>query len=89
MKITINGEEETIEKDSLTISELLVHKNVDMPEMVTVEYNGDMLEREKFDSQSVKEGDKVEFLYFMGGGKQKRRLKKKSKREIEDEKMEI
>ena len=69
MKITINGEEETIEKDSLTISELLVHKNVDMPEMVTVEYNGDMLEREKFDSQSVKEGDKVEFLYFMGGGK--------------------
>ncbi|RAP38845.1 thiamine biosynthesis protein ThiS [Candidatus Marinamargulisbacteria bacterium SCGC AAA071-K20] len=68
MKITINGEEETIEKDSLTIIELLTHKKVDMPEMVSVEYNGEMLDREKFDTQAVTDGDKVEFLYFMGGG---------------------
>jgi sulfur carrier protein len=68
MKILINGEDETIEKETLTINELLTHKKVDMPEMVTVEYNGEMLEREKFESQAVKDGDKIEFLYFMGGG---------------------
>lgn len=68
MKITINGEEESFEKETLTVTELLYEKNVEMPEMVSVEYNGEMLEREKFDSQSLKDGDKVEFLYFMGGG---------------------
>ena len=39
-----------------------------MPEMVSVEYNGEMLERDTFDTTQVKEGDSVEFLYFMGGG---------------------
>ncbi len=68
MNIKINGENETIDKDTLTISELLVHKAVKMPEMVSVEYNGDMVDRENFETTLVKEGDEVEFLYFMGGG---------------------
>lgn len=68
MNIKINGEQEVIEKESVTISDLLVLKNVKMPEMVSVEHNGDMLDREKFDSTQVNEGDEVEFLYFMGGG---------------------
>ena len=40
-----------------------------MPEMVSVELNGEFLRREVFESTTLKEGDKVEFLYFMGGGK--------------------
>ena len=68
MEITINGEKETIEKETLTISELLALKDVKMPEMVSVEYNGDILDRDNFSSQVVRNGDKVEFLYFMGGG---------------------
>ena len=68
MEITINGEKETIEKDTLTISELLTLKEVKMPDMVSVEHNGSMLERDQFDSTSVVSGDSVEFLYFMGGG---------------------
>ena len=39
-----------------------------MPEMVSVEYNGEILDRENFDSTAVKDGDEIEFLYFMGGG---------------------
>ena len=39
-----------------------------MPDMVSVEHNGDILDRDKFDSTQVKEADQVEFLYFMGGG---------------------
>ena len=68
MKVTINGEEKEIDKATLTMSELLVIQEVKMPDMVSVEFNGDMLDKENFDSTQVKEGDKVEFLYFMGGG---------------------
>ena len=68
MKIRINGEETVIEKETVTMSELLQFKDVKMPEMVSVEFNGDMLDRELFDTTIVKEGDVVEFLYFMGGG---------------------
>ena len=68
MKIKLNGEETTLDKDSITISELLALKDVKMPDMVSVEHNGDILDRDKFDATQVKEGDQVEFLYFMGGG---------------------
>lgn len=69
MKIKINGESETIEKDQLTVTELLAEKEVKMPEMVSVEHNGEILDRENFSSTIVTDGDEVEFLYFMGGGK--------------------
>jgi len=68
MNIKINGETETIQNESITITDLLALKDVKMPEMVSVEFNGDMLERDQFSSTSVKDGDEVEFLYFMGGG---------------------
>lgn len=68
MRIIINGKEEFMEKEELTISELLKLKNVKMPEMVSVELNGEFLERKEYETTIVKENDKIEFLYFMGGG---------------------
>ncbi len=68
MKLTINGKDEQINKDKLSVSDLLKEKNVDMPDMVSVELNGDILDRENFDTTAVNENDTVEFLYFMGGG---------------------
>ena len=68
MKLQINGENETIEQDQLTVSDLLTLKEVKMPEMVSVELNGDILDRDVFDKTSLKEDDEIEFLYFMGGG---------------------
>ena len=68
MNVKINGDAKAIEKDALTISELLTHEKVDMPDMVTVEYNGSILDRDQFDTTAVKDGDEIEFLYFMGGG---------------------
>ncbi len=67
MKLVINGEEVT-SKDGLNVSELLVEQEVKMPEMVSVEINGQILRRGEFDTTVLNEGDKVEFLYFMGGG---------------------
>jgi sulfur carrier protein len=36
--------------------------------MVSVEYNGEILDRGAFPSTTLKPGDKIEFLYYMGGG---------------------
>ena len=68
MNLQINGEKETVDQTELTVSKLLSIKDVKMPDMVSVELNGDILDREQFDSTFLKENDEVEFLYFMGGG---------------------
>ena len=67
MKLVVNGNE-VDSKDNINISELLVEQNVKMPEMVSVEVNGTIVPRTEFDATSLAENDKIEFLYFMGGG---------------------
>ncbi len=67
MKLVINGDEVT-SKDGLSVNELLVEQEVKMPEMVSVEINGQILKRGEFETTVLSEGDKIEFLYFMGGG---------------------
>ncbi|MFB0556011.1 MAG: sulfur carrier protein ThiS [Phycisphaerae bacterium] len=67
MKLIVNGKESDF-ADSLTVSKLLVEQKVKMPDMVSVELNGQILRRTKFGETILKDGDKVEFLYFMGGG---------------------
>ena len=71
MKIKINGEDVEIGADSITVTELLVDQSVKMPDMVTVEYNGDIIDRDVFETTTISEGDVIEFLYFMGGGSSK------------------
>ena len=67
MRLIVNGKESNF-ADSLTVSELLVEQKVKMPDMVSVELNGQILRRTKFEETILKDDDKVEFLYFMGGG---------------------
>lgn len=67
MKITTNGTETEVE-DGITVTRLLSVRDVKMPDMVSVELNGEILERADFGTTIVREGDQVEFLYFMGGG---------------------
>jgi sulfur carrier protein len=67
IKVLVNGQDENLEP-KLSVTQLLKVKDVDMPDMVSVQLNGDILDREAFNSTIVKENDRVEFLYFMGGG---------------------
>ncbi|MDP6635644.1 MAG: sulfur carrier protein ThiS [Phycisphaerae bacterium] len=67
MKLCLNGEESDF-TDGLTIGELLVEQEVTTPEMVSVELNGQILKRSAIESTVLKDGDKVEFLFFAGGG---------------------
>lgn len=67
MKITINDAVTEI-PEGLTITQLLAHQKVKMPDMVSVQLNGTIVERPSFPSTPVRENDTVDFLYFMGGG---------------------
>ncbi|MBW7991798.1 MAG: sulfur carrier protein ThiS [Planctomycetes bacterium] len=67
MNLVINGKETNI-AGGLTVNQLLAQENVQMPDMVSVELNGQILKRTRFEETVLKDDDKVEFLYFMGGG---------------------
>lgn len=67
MKIQVNGGDVDV-PDGLSVTELLKHQGVKMADMVSVELNGAILERKAFGTTLLKDGDRVEFLYFMGGG---------------------
>ena len=67
MKLIVNGKNIEIDTE-LNIKKLLYQQNVKMPELVSVELNGQILRRSEFESTTLNEGDKIEFLYFMGGG---------------------
>ena len=46
----------------------LVPLRVENPDYVTVTVNDDFVDSDAFDKTELKDGDTVEFLYFMGGG---------------------
>ncbi len=66
MIITVAGEKKEY-KDGLTVNELIALENVETPEYVTVSLNDEFVAKDAFDT-ALKDGDNVEFLYFMGGG---------------------
>ena len=67
MKITVAGVVKEV-KDNITISELIAQENVETPEYVTVSVNDEFAKNADFETQQLKDGDNVEFLYFIGGG---------------------
>ncbi|MBO7412745.1 MAG: sulfur carrier protein ThiS [Fibrobacter sp.] len=67
MFITVAGNKKEV-KDGLTVAELIVQENVETPLYVTVSLNDEFVENGAFESTTLKDGDTVEFLYFMGGG---------------------
>ena len=67
MKLTVNGETLELEQ-SINLRNLLVIAEADQPDYVTVQLNGEFIDHARFEDTFVKDGDTVEFLYFMGGG---------------------
>ena len=63
----INGKE-TILESEVSIKELLEKEYVEMQEYVTVQVNEDIISTDNYETHIVKDGDTVEFLYYMGGG---------------------
>ena len=66
MQVKINGKAEEISEG--TVLDLLQAKKID-PQMVAVEVNDTMLDRNHLATTSLSDGDRVEFLFYMGGGR--------------------
>ena len=67
MQIKVNGETQEIESGT-NLSQLLASNQVDNPDMVSVQINGEFVAKEDYPNTTLGEGQEVDFLYFMGGG---------------------
>ncbi|MBI4335190.1 MAG: cysteine synthase A [Candidatus Omnitrophica bacterium] len=66
MIILINGKKEEI-KEGMSVSNLLEEKKI-RPEVVTIELNDQIVDRAKYPQVQLKANDRLEFVYYMGGG---------------------
>lgn len=66
-KISVNGKPQELETP-ISITELIKLNNVLQPSMVTIQLNGQFVNRDEYDRTQVADGDELDFLYFMGGG---------------------
>lgn len=66
MLIRLNGDPHDV-PGPLTVSELLARLEID-PRRVAVELNLMVLKRDTFESTTIRDGDEVEIVNFVGGG---------------------
>ena len=66
IKITLNGKPNEV-RAGLTVSDLLLKWKI-RPELVTVEVNENILQKLDYETTKIKNGDNVEFVFYMGGG---------------------
>lgn len=67
MRIILNGTPREV-SESITVSSLLKEMGIN-PGLVAVEVNLQIIDRADFTTIPLKEGDKVEVIGFVGGGK--------------------
>ncbi len=69
MNIILNNREEKLQtaKESLTIAELLVLKNYSFKNLV-IKINGELVKRDKRETSTLREGDRVEVIHMISGG---------------------
>jgi sulfur carrier protein len=66
IKIMINGESRHCQPN-LSLPDLLTQMNFN-PRLVAVEYNGEILHRQYWDTTVIKQGDRLEIVTIVGGG---------------------
>lgn len=66
IRVRVNGAGRTTGADA-TVADLLRELDV-RPDRVAVEINLEILDRQEFERRSLREGDRVEIIGFIGGG---------------------
>ena len=67
MTITVTGVKKEV-ADGLTLAQLVIDEKVETPAYVTASVNDDFVSSSSFEDTVLRDGDNVEFIYFMGGG---------------------
>ena len=65
--IKVNGKSQEIESP-LALVKLIALNNITQPDMVSIQLNGEFVYKEDYETTGIKDGDEIDFLYFMGGG---------------------
>jgi thiamine biosynthesis protein ThiS len=66
LRITLNGDAHEL-AGPLTVAELLARLQID-PRRVAVEHNLTVVKRDAYGRTTVREGDAIEIVNFVGGG---------------------
>ena len=66
MQIEVNGERQEV-SDGLLLFELVAHLNL-RAEQIAIELNHEVVRRTAWTSTTLKPGDRVEIVHFVGGG---------------------
>jgi thiamine biosynthesis protein ThiS len=64
--IVVNGEERRLDAE-LSLSDLLARLELD-PQAVVVELNKEIVRRPALAETTVRDGDRIELVHFVGGG---------------------
>jgi thiamine biosynthesis protein ThiS len=67
VQIHINGEPHDFPQKSLVLDRLIEQLEL-APQRIAVEVNKTIVRRADWDKISIKDGDRVEIVYFVGGG---------------------
>jgi sulfur carrier protein len=66
LKVIINGENRDIDED-ITVLNLLKELGIEEKTMAAA-INMEVVKKENWENTKISEGDKIEFLHFVGGG---------------------
>ncbi|HTD24140.1 MAG TPA: sulfur carrier protein ThiS [Terriglobales bacterium] len=69
MNLIINGERREFSEPSLALSALIIEKLGMKGDRVAVELNREIIRRDHWESTLLKNGDRLEIVHFVGGGK--------------------
>jgi sulfur carrier protein len=67
MKIKLNNTDENFEGETLSVSKMLEMKKYSF-KLRIIKVNGILIQREKYDTTLLCEGDVVQLVYLMSGG---------------------
>jgi sulfur carrier protein len=67
VNIQLNGRQQELSADIKTIAQLLASLSLEK-RIVIVELNKEIINKTAYAEQSIRNGDKVELIHFVGGG---------------------
>lgn len=70
MKLRINGEEKTFESPQPLTLAALVEKLGMKSDRVAIELNREIAPRDRWAEMTLKDGDQLEIVHFVGGGRE-------------------
>ena len=66
LTVMVNGKAASVAAGT-TLAQLLAQRKI-RPDVVTVELNDAMVERARFGGTALQQGDRLELVFYMGGG---------------------